>query len=467
MLSIRARLTLWYSGVLFAVLVVEAFAVLSLHWRLELARLDEELAASAHTVNGVLRNEFAERLAAVAAVRDMLDELELPQTGVAVLGPAGEVLGSRMTGALQLSPETLAATSTTPVFAGPADQQVRVRAAVSEFDGVHYRIVVWMPLADMEEEVDTLRRALLLGIPIALLLAGLGGWAVGRRTLQPLADMAQQANAIGTDVSGQSLRAANADDELGTLAGAFNGLIERLSQSLRAQRAFMADASHQLRNPVSVVRTAAEVTLSRQARTAEEYRESLEIIARHSQRLTKMVDDMFTLALADAESRPLQPAPLYLDEVVEEVAADAGPLAAKRRVQVRSDTAGDVPFTGDEHLLRQMIANLVENAIRHTREGSTIEIALERTDGRILIRVSDEGSGIGDSDRARIFERFVRLDTAGHDGGGGLGLPIARWIAEAHGGTLDLQSSGPDGSRFVITLPAQDRRPAAAARASA
>jgi len=452
-LTIRARLTLWYSAVLFAVLIGAATGVLSLHERLEVARVDEELIAAAHTVNGVLRNEFSERLTPLEAVHDMLEELDLPLTGVAVVDPAKGVLGSRMSGPLQLDQTLILAATETPTFAGQQNE-IRIRSVGSDIDGVRYHIVVWNALGEVDREEDTLQRALVLGIPLALLLAVVGGWAVGSRSLRPLADMAQQANEIGPRGSGQRLTVANPGDELGTLAGAFNALLGRLSVSLQAQRAFMADASHQLRNPVSVVRTAAQVTLSRPDRTDEEYRESLEIIARQSVRLTKMVDDMFTLALADADARPLQKAPLYLDEVVDTVARDAVPLAAARRISVKGDTSGDVPFVGDEHLLRQMVANLVENAIRHTREGGTIVVSLERAGNKVCVRVRDEGPGIEPADRSRIFERFVRLDTAGGESGGGLGLPIARWIAEAHGGSLDLESSSERGSCFVITLPA-------------
>jgi heavy metal sensor kinase len=452
-LSIRARLTLWYSAVLFAVFVGAAFAVLSLHVRLEIVRIDEELIADAHTVNGVLRNEFSERLTPLAAVHDMLDELDLPLVGVAIVDANRRVLGSRMPGQLEIDERVVVSASESPAFVG-SDQEIRIRAVRTEIEGAVYQIVVWTALDEVDREEDTLRRALVLGIPLALLLAVVGGWAVGRRALRPLADMAQQANAIGPRASGQTLRAANPSDELGTLASAFNALLGRLSVSLQAQRAFMADASHQLRNPVSVVRTAAQVTLSRQGRSEEEYRESLEVIARQSERLTKMVDDMFTLALADANARPLQKAPLYLDEVVDTVARDATPLAAARRIAVKGDTPGDVPFVGDEHLLRQMVANLVENAIRYTREGGTIVVSLAQAATRVHIRVCDEGPGIAPADRPRIFERFVRLDTAGGESGGGLGLPIARWIAEAHGGSLDLESSSEKGSCFIITLPA-------------
>ena len=454
-LSIRARLTLWYSAVLFAVLAGAAFAVLSLHVRLEVARVDEELVAAAHTVNGVLRNEFSERLTPLEAVHDLFDELDLPLYGIAVVEPSKGVLGTRMPGPLEIAEPVILAATGTPEFAGP-DRQIRIRSVDSEIDGVRYRIVVWTTLAEVEQEEGTLRRALVLGIPLALLLAVVGGWAVAKRSLRPLADMAQQANAIGPHLGGgRTLTVANPDDELGTLASAFNALLERLSQSLRSQRAFMADASHQLRNPVSVVRMAAQVTLSRTDRSESEYRESLEVIARQSVRLTKMVDDMFTLALADADARPLQKAPLYLDEVVTTVVGDAGPLGAARKIAVTSDTPGDVPFVGDEHLLRQMVANLVENAIRYTREGGTIDVSLERAGNRLCIRVRDEGPGIAPDDRPRIFERFVRLDTAGGESGGGLGLPIARWIAEAHGGSLQLESSDATGSCFAISLPAE------------
>ncbi len=225
-----------------------------------------------------------------------------------------------------------------------------------------------------------------------------------------------------------------------------------LAESLEAQRAFMADASHQLRTPVSVVRTAAQVTLSRDDRTSDEYRESLEIISRQSQRLTKMVDDMFMLAMADAEGRPLQRAPLYLDEIIDDVVRDAQPLAVESGITLTRAAAEEFPFKGDEDLLRQMIWNLVENAMRHSPRGGTITLALSGSGHEIEIAVEDQGPGISRADRDRIFSRFVRLEGAGGGAGAGLGLPIARWIAEAHGGALALDDSA-RGCRFRVTLP--------------
>lgn len=203
------------------------------------------------------------------------------------------------------------------------------------------------------------------------------------------------------------------------------------------------------------MRTAAQVTLSREDRTKAEYRESLDVVARQAERLTRMVDDMFMLALADADARPLQVAPLYLDELIDEVAGEARLLAATRQVTLRTESAGETPFVGDEHLLRQLFMNLLENAIRHTPRNGTIVVSLTRDGASLAAAVTDTGPGIAPGNSRRIFDRFVRLDAPDSEGGAGLGLPIAKWIAEAHGGTLVLESTGPHGSRFLLTLPAE------------
>ena len=166
-----------------------------------------------------------------------------------------------------------------------------------------------------------------------------------------------------------------------------------------------------------------------------------------------MVDDMFALALADLDARPLQLEEVYLNEVVTECVRAAQVLAGARSVAVRATTPTDVQMQADESLLRQMILNLVENAVRHTPPGGSVHVALEADAGRARIAVSDTGPGIPLLDRERIFERFVRLESTATDGGGGLGLPIARWVAELHRGTLTLDTSGPAGSCFVAILP--------------
>lgn len=458
-LSIRTRLTLWYSLIVFISLIGAGLSILWLQARLGLARMDEELTAATVAAAGVLRTELNEGLSLEQGVRDLLEELNLSDEGFAVVTTSGSVLGSTMARGPGIATAAIATAGAMPSTVAGGSAGARIRAADFVHHGVRVRIVAWKSLAPLQAERRTLQRAMLLGIPLAVLLAGIGGLSIGRRSLQPLAEMAAQSTHIGSRNLDARLSTPNPLDELGTLARAFNGLLDRLAASLRQQRAFMADASHQVRTPVSIIRTAAQVTLSQPDRSAAEYRESLGLVARQAQRLTKMVDDMFILAMADADARPLQLVPLYLDEIVDEVVDDFRPVAQSKQIALRAQSSGETPFIGDEHLLRQLVTNLLENAIRHTPLNGTVTVTLTRAGGALHLEVADTAGGIGAGDVDRIFERFVRLGPAGAEAGGGLGLPIARWIADAHGGSLVLASTGPHGSRFLLTLPSSAVHP--------
>src|SRR5262249_563792 len=242
-------------------------------------------------------------------------------------------------------------------------------------------------------------------------------------------------------------------DELGQLARAFNGLVARLRQTLQTQRQFMADASHELRTPVSVIQSSADVTLARDRRDESDYRDALTTVGSEARRLGRLVDDMLVLARADAGGYRLRKEYVYLNEIVADCRRTVEVLARTRDVTVGTNTAADVPFCGDESLLRRMVLNVLQNAVAYTRAGSAGVVDVSPRDGHAFIRVSDEGEGIPENDRQRIFDRFVQLDSARRSAGVGLGLPIARWIAEVHGGSLDLEASGATGSTFRIVLP--------------
>jgi heavy metal sensor kinase len=319
--------------------------------------------------------------------------------------------------------------------------------------GVEYRVAVATSLADVDRQRAIIGRTLLIGIPLALGLAASGGSWIARQALRPVAAMVRQARDITDRTLGSRLQVSQPDDELGELARAFNELLGRLEEAVKVQRRFMADASHELRTPVSIVRTAAEVALGRETRSEAEYRDSLAIIAGQTHRLARMVDDMLTLARADCGGLTLEPADLYLDELVGECVRAVGVLAAERGVRVSMDPAAEVTFRGDEALLRHMVVNLLHNGICHTPSGGRVDVRLSCLDGSLAIAVSDTGCGVPASERERIFERFVRLDPARSGGGAGLGLPIARSIAEAHSGTLSLTDSNSSGSMFVVRLP--------------
>jgi len=452
-LTIRSRLTLWYSLVLFATLAATAVALVMVHSRLGLNRIDRGLADTLVTVSNGFQVELDEGLDVPHAVTDALSELEVPGTGVAMLDPAGTILGARATAVPMLLDPQLRQVAGGTIPLTLDNGAVRARAVVHQSGGHAVTEVVWTSLAPFDAERATVRRTLALALPAGLLLATVGGWIVGWRVLAPLSSMARQANAIDGRVLESRLVVKESGDELTALASAFNGLLDRLAGAFQTQRRFMADASHQLRTPLSITRIAAQVTLAQEERTIDEYRSSLQTVAQQAERMTRMVDDMFSLALADLDARPLQLEEVYLNEVVTECVGAAQVLAGARSVSVEATAPADVQMQADESLLRQMILNLVENAVRHTPPHGSVHVALDADPDRARISVSDTGPGIPVLERERIFERFVRLEAASPDGGGGLGLPIARWVAQLHRGSLTLESSGPGGSRFVAVLP--------------
>ena len=215
----------------------------------------------------------------------------------------------------------------------------------------------------------------------------------------------------------------------------------------------MADASHELRTPVSIMRTAADVTLSRPSRDEGEYREALAAVAQQASRLTRLVDDMLVLARADGGGYPITIASVDMTALVTECVHELQARADDKRITVRTSLDA-VTLKGDEALLRRMFSNLFGNALTYTPRGGSVDVSLVKHGEDVVLRVADSGPGIPPEDRERVFERFVRLDPARGAGGAGLGLAIARWVAEAHGGGVRLVSSGPGGSIFSANLPA-------------
>jgi signal transduction histidine kinase len=254
--------------------------------------------------------------------------------------------------------------------------------------------------------------------------------SIGLRPVTRMARRAANLPLTGVEDLGPPAR----EDELGQLTRAFNALVARLRAALQTQRQFMTDASHELRNPVSVVRSASDVALSRRHRDEAEYREALTMINAQSRRLGSLVDDMLVLARADAGGYPLRPVDFFLDDAIEECRKAVGVLAADRQVKVKATGESDVAIRGDEELVRRLVLNLLQNAVQHTPYGGEVSVDVSTANGTVCVRVIDSGAGIPQGELERIFERFVQLDPSRRSSGAGLGLTIARWIAEAHHG---------------------------------
>ena len=451
-LSLRARLTLWYTLALLVVLCLFGANVLWQQRRIGIRRVDRELEALTATLANVMQDELNEQDELVTAATEATATVTAPGRALAILDARGRTLGARWSGLDLRDPlpggDAEASVRTVDTSAGAW----RVHARPRTFGGRTLVLLVASPLSDGLREQREVQEAMLVGIPIVLLLAGSGGLWLASIGLRPIADMARHASRIaptGLEDLGQTQRT----DELGQLATAFNGLVARLRAALQTQRQFMADASHELRTPVSVVRATSDVMLSRDHRDEAEYREAIAIVGGQSRRLGRLVEDMLVLARADAGGYPLRPVDLYLDEVVADCRRAVDVLATERGVTILSADSPDIPYRGDEDLLRRLVLNVLQNAVQHTPAGGSVAVDIRQEAEAVSIRVTDEGPGIPADDQQRIFDRFVQLDAARRGQGTGLGLPIARWIAEAHSGTLVLERSGPGGTTFCVSLP--------------
>jgi signal transduction histidine kinase len=287
-----------------------------------------------------------------------------------------------------------------------------------------------------------------------LFVASLGvGWVVAGRVLRPIGRITAVARDIqATDLS-RRIELPGPEDELKQLADTFDAMLARLDAAFAAQRQFVADASHELRNPLAIIRTNVDVALADPRADPDDLRHTIVVVRRASDRMARLVDDL--LALARRQEPILEHEPVDLGAAIVEASDDFMVPAAARGIVLDRAIAPGVIVIGDRDALKRAVANLLENAVRLAPAGSRIRLATGSEGDRAWIAVADEGPGIAPEDQAHVFDRFWRADKARAraDGGTGLGLAIVRQIAESHGGQIRLQSKPGVGSSFVIWLP--------------
>jgi heavy metal sensor kinase len=434
MRSFRAQLTALYLAffsLLFILFSIFLYGELS---RSLTARLEVTLASEADTAAVLFPDELQEMKGdEIAAAREVVSELKVHGDFVTIRE------GSSVLAASPQSPPD------------PRDPSV---TRIVQARGRTYHIVVSASLDTIHAELAVVRRAIFIALPLILVVAGLGGYWLATRSLRPLGWMAEQAHRITGSNLETRIKIDNAAEELAALVTSFNELLSRLDQSFDTMRRFVADASHELRTPIAVVRGEADVALS-QERTPAEYRESLGIILDEARRLSRLVDDLLNLARADAGHVQLQTHDFYLNELLAECCRSVQGLANTRGLQLECRAGNDLQFNGDEQLLRRLVINLLDNALRYTPSGGKVTAALDTGMNSVQLRISDTGIGIAPGDAAQVFERFYRAGEARsrQNGGFGLGLAIVRWIAESHRGTVECASQPGQGSTFTVTLP--------------
>lgn len=523
--SIRLRLTLWNASVLAMVLIAFAnggFLTLSAVLR---ERGDASVSQSARAIAGAVS---AERRAARdrgdvvrvrgEAARAALRELRTRDLDVFIADEAARVLAASRGPARPRSttpprpgmarvpvpappiapadPDTLAMPVAVRDLLRQSVKPGEVALRTVRIDDVDWRAaLIRVPagqdyaeapgfivgvLRSGEEDLAVLgrvRTTLLFAIPLALLVSVLTGYAIARRSLAPMDEMAARAARISAATLDERLPVGNSHDELGRLATVINDLLGRVDVAFRKQKQFVADASHELRTPIAIVRGEADVTLQRAVREEPEYREALAVIRDESVRLTRIVDDLFLLARTDAGSPLDRRERVDIADLLGAGIRSVRTIADARGVSLDSlmpaSSAEPAYVMGDRALLRRLLLNLLDNALKNTPRGGCITVSLAPTADQISFVVADNGLGIAAELRPRIFDRFVRAEAAPldlardgpeHDSGNvavgtvpsasgaGLGLAIAQAIAHAHDGQITLEDVFV-GASFRVTLP--------------
>jgi heavy metal sensor kinase len=483
--TLRARLTLWYSLILTIFLLLFGLTSYLLFSRAADRRTDADLADLGNSFLVTFQDELkdpdnsgglqsAARQATLEhRVRDTVffivdpdGKIVFSSGDVLPPGPSVDSMAARALASSGFQSFVSAASGSDHTFQNIATERGGFRAYARRFSvgGRAWSLVVLRSLHSERQLLEQIRLTFAWLIPLGVLLAGVGGYFLARKSLAPVAAMGAQVERISAANLHERLAVRNASDELGRLARTFNELLDRLDQTFERQRRFISDASHELRTPISILRGEAEVALSQAERSPEEYRESLAVLQQEAQRLANIVEDLFTLTRADAGEYRLARSDFYLDELAADCVRATRTLAQAKNISLAAVAPHEMPVRADEDLLRRMILNLLDNAIKYTPEGGSVTLACHVAPDGYELSVTDSGPGIPTEMQSRIFERFFRVDPArsrtGRDGGAGLGLSIARWIAEAHLGRLDLARSDATGSVFKAHIPASDKTPA-------
>jgi heavy metal sensor kinase len=447
--TIRARLTAWYAGVLTAMLIVYA-SVTFLAVRHEfLQQLDERLHDDFESVEGTI-SDFRSPMSDRPGHDNEARVYE-------VWSATGEQI--HRSGSSGLPALALAATDTfhryeTVVANG---QPWRTLAAPITIGGQTVVLRVARSEERVREELAEIMAVFLIGLPLVVALAGIGGYLMARRALAPIDHLASAARRITAERLHERLAVPNERDEIGRLTAVINDTFARLESSFDRLRRFTADSSHELRTPLAVVRGLGEAAVARR-RSLAEYEEAIGSMLEEIDRMSRLVDTLLRLSHGDAGTIRVSREPLEIGELVREVASSLGILADERNQTIAFETSEDLVVPVDRLVLREALSNVLDNAIKYSPAGSAITIRVEPACEHVLIAVADQGPGVPPEHRERIFDRFFRVDQSRtrNGGGAGLGLAIAKWAIEIHGGQIAVHERPGGGAEFRILLPLAD-----------
>jgi heavy metal sensor kinase len=461
--SIRFRLTVWYAGLLAGMLVLFGASVylgLShyLEWTLKEALSQQakqigaawlgEVGVSGESyvageinehVSPKVNDRFIRITRADGSVMYLSDEPKSKRFDPSRVPPLKAQAGQE-----SLREEHLTAESELMIFALP----------FSAKNGGRYVIEVGASNREIERVLHGLLLAIAIGLPVVVAVAIAGGYLLMRRALRPVDEITQSAERITSRNLSERLPAAETGDEIERLSAGLNRMIARLDESFQHIHRFSADASHELRTPLTILRGELEAAVQ-QPQIAPELRETLGSALEETERLSRIVESLMAIARLDAGEAKVEHAHFDLAELTSSTTEQMRLLAEDKNVALRCEAERQVRVEGDRARLKQVIVNLVDNAIKYTPAGGLVGVKVWASDGHAVLEVSDNGVGIPPEALPHIFERFYRVDKARSRqmGGAGLGLSIIKAIVMAHGGQVKVESAEGRGSRFLVELP--------------
>ena len=420
---VRVRLTAWYVGTFSAIIVVLGLGLLLVLQRQFTEQLDGSLRESLSPIVRYAQRQSSGAALRAAVIAGAIDALHSRHRDVFIFAADGVPLGAVVPAPWIRSSALVAAQvgAAADELDAPGDHTLRLHAErFALADGTLYVAVMLVDRDRIDDRFEALIVAFGGALAVAVILIAIGGYVLVKKSLEPV------------------------------------------ESTLRSMRRFMADAAHELQTPITVIRSRAEVAVQ-QVREPAVYAEALNGIAQEAERVGNIVGDLLTLARADAGERPIERVPFYLDDVVVDATSSARVLAESQGVTIFAERFEEAAVVGDPTLVRQLVVILLHNAVKFTALRGTIRLSVGVSSGRPTLVVSDDGIGIAAEHLPKVFERFYRADEtlarsddprARSGAGAGLGLSIARWIADAHEATLTIESAVNVGTRVTVQFPA-------------
>jgi len=461
--SLRFRMTLWYAGLLAGALLLFASAVyLGLQRHLN-RQLERSLIEQAHTIGEELLVNVRARGDQFAVTE--INESYAPEINgrfIRVTRPDGSVLyhsNSPRDGSFEAAaiPPASAddAAGFTPRLINVAGRQVVLQGYhYTAPNGERFLIETGVAYRAVADELHSIRLAFVLGIPVFLLVAVAGGLVLVRNSLQPIREIIEQAERISSANISQRLPVVATGDEVERLSLSLNRMIERLENAIEHISRFSADVSHELRTPLTILRGELESMLDKRPRDAETL-ETVGNALEEIERLTRIVDQLLILSRLDAGQAGIEKSPIDLGKLAVATAEQMSLLADEKEISMHYAIEKEIWVAGDSLRLKQILVNLLDNAIKYTPERGAIELAVRREAGAAVLAVSDTGTGIAAHELPHVFERFYRADKARtrSTGGAGLGLSIVKAIAVAHDARVSVESTEGQGTSVRVELP--------------